>query len=94
LAQISLLYALSRGDHVSVLVGADRTQHLDEMSEIRNWTLDKEAIDCLTAASMDPRIVEKVSNEIKLWNVDEAESSGPEFYNDGFDSSLQEAVFS
>mmetsp|Transcript_1276 Transcript_1276/g.2061 ORF Transcript_1276/g.2061 Transcript_1276/m.2061 type:complete len:406 (-) Transcript_1276:201-1418(-) len=52
LAQVSLLYLLTKCDNISVLVGADRTSHLDEMAELQNWALDEEALHCLTAASM------------------------------------------
>lgn len=40
LARIALLYSLAKGDHVSVLVGADRCSHLDEMANIRDYALD------------------------------------------------------
>ena len=72
LAQIALLYSLAKGDHVSVLVGADRTSHLDEMASIRNYALDQEALDCLTAASMKPAIVSRVAEEVQAWTVDDS----------------------
>jgi len=70
LAQIALLYSLAKGDHVSVLVGADRTSHLNEMAEIRDYALDQEAVDCLTAASMKSSVVSRVALEVKAWEVD------------------------
>jgi len=70
LAQVSLLYCLSKGEHVSVLVGADQTSHLDEMAAIRNFALDEEATDCLTAASMDPTFVSRVATELRGWTMD------------------------
>jgi len=73
LAQVSLLYCLSKGDHVSVLVGADQTSHLDEMSEIRNYALDEESIECLTAASTDPAFVSRVATELGGWTMDKDE---------------------
>jgi len=54
LAQVSLLYLLTKCDNISVLVGADRTSHLDEMAELQNWALDDDALQCLTKASMRP----------------------------------------
>ena len=69
LAQIALLYSLGKGDHVSVLVGADRCSHLDEMASIRQYALDQEAIDCLTAASMKPAVVSRVAEDVAAWKV-------------------------
>jgi len=69
LAQIALLYSLAKGDHVSVLVGADRCSHLDEMANIRNYALDQEAIDCLTAGSMVPAVVRVVAEDVANWQV-------------------------
>lgn len=69
LAQIALLYSLAKGDHVSVLVGADRTSHLDEMAAIRDYQLDEEAVQCLTAASMNPGVVARVAEEVSAWKV-------------------------
>lgn len=54
LAQVSLLYSLQKGDHVSVLVGAEETKHLDEMAGLREWSLDSEAFNSLTAAAFIP----------------------------------------
>jgi len=71
LAQIALLYSLGKGDHVSVLVGADRTSHLDEMAAIRDYKLDEEAMDALTAASMKPAVVSRVAEEVNAWKVDD-----------------------
>lgn len=68
LAQVSLLYSLQKGDHVSVLVGAENTQHLDEMANLRGWCLDDEAFESLTQArfvSRDhlvPKLVDIQSN--------------------------------
>uniref|UniRef100_A0A7S2EX32 NADP-dependent oxidoreductase domain-containing protein n=1 Tax=Trieres chinensis TaxID=1514140 RepID=A0A7S2EX32_TRICV len=67
LAQVALLYCLSKGDHVSVLVGAERAQHLDEMVALRDYELDQEAVDCLTAASTKPNIVERVAQDLRSW---------------------------
>jgi len=53
LAQVALLYSLSKGDHVSVLVGADCEKHLDEMAELKDYELDEEAVNCLTKAKVD-----------------------------------------
>jgi len=69
LAQVALLYSLAKGPHVSVLVGADRTSHLDEMASIRDYTLDEEALGCLTAASMQPNLVNRVIDEVHGWKV-------------------------
>ena len=69
LAQIALLYSLGKGEHVSVLVGADRTSHLDEMAAIRDYKLDDEAMDALTAASMKPAVVSRVAEEVNAWKV-------------------------
>lgn len=55
LAQISLLFSLQKGDHVSVLVGAETRGHLEEMSQLRGWALDKEAFDSLSAATFLPQ---------------------------------------
>lgn len=57
LAQVSLLYSLQKGDHVSVLVGAENTQHLDEMANLRGWRLDDEAFESLTQARFVPKDV-------------------------------------
>lgn len=54
LAQVSLLYSLQKGDHVSVLVGAECVKHLDEMAGLREWSLDDEAFNSLSAASFVP----------------------------------------
>lgn len=75
LAQVALLYSLAKGDHVSVLVGADRTAHLDEMAAIRDYSLDQDALDCLTAASTKSSLVSKVSNELNSWKLDETKLS-------------------
>lgn len=69
LAQVALLYSLAKGSHVSVLVGADRTTHLDEMAAIRDWCLDEEAIDYLTAASTKRTLVSKVKSELNSWSL-------------------------
>lgn len=69
LAQIALLYSLAKGDNVSVLVGADRCSHLDEMANIRDYALDQEAIDCLTAGSMEPAVVSRVAEDVANWQV-------------------------
>jgi len=55
LAQVSLLYSLQKGEHVSVLVGADCAKHLDEMKDLCGWELDDEAFDSLTAATFVPK---------------------------------------
>lgn len=55
LAQVSLLYSLQKGEHVSVLVGAEEKSHLTEMSELRGWTLDEEAFASLEAATFLPK---------------------------------------
>eukprot|EP00550_Attheya_septentrionalis_P008937 CAMPEP_0198289052 /NCGR_PEP_ID=MMETSP1449-20131203/7378_1 /TAXON_ID=420275 /ORGANISM="Attheya septentrionalis, Strain CCMP2084" /LENGTH=421 /DNA_ID=CAMNT_0043987319 /DNA_START=118 /DNA_END=1383 /DNA_ORIENTATION=- len=65
LAQVALLYSLAKGEHVSVLVGADRCSHLDEMAAIRDWSLDDEAFNCLTAATKKSSVVSRVAAEIQ-----------------------------
>lgn len=67
LAQVSLLYCLGKGEHVSVLVGAEQRSHLDEMADIRGLRLNSEAMDCLTAASTEAHIVERVAKEVLGW---------------------------
>eukprot|EP00543_Licmophora_paradoxa_P017693 CAMPEP_0202460422 /NCGR_PEP_ID=MMETSP1360-20130828/43876_1 /ASSEMBLY_ACC=CAM_ASM_000848 /TAXON_ID=515479 /ORGANISM="Licmophora paradoxa, Strain CCMP2313" /LENGTH=399 /DNA_ID=CAMNT_0049082077 /DNA_START=125 /DNA_END=1324 /DNA_ORIENTATION=+ len=47
LAQIALLFSLSRGEHVSCLVGAEMNKHLDEMAALKNVELDEEALHAL-----------------------------------------------
>jgi len=51
LAQVALIYSLQKGEHISVLVGADCFKHLDEMVDICNWKLDKEAYEKLESIS-------------------------------------------
>lgn len=55
LAQIALIFSLDKGDHVSVLVGADCDKHLDEMVEVCEWSLDEEAIESLSKAKFTPK---------------------------------------
>lgn len=66
LAQVSLLYSLQKGDHVSVLVGAECVKHLDEMTGIREWSLDNEAFNSLTAGWETISMVTQVRHPIVI----------------------------
>jgi len=59
LAQISLVYSLQKGDHVSVLVGTEDVGHLDEIANVRGWRLDDEAFESLTQACVP--IVQRIT---------------------------------
>jgi aryl-alcohol dehydrogenase-like predicted oxidoreductase len=56
LAQISTLYALGRGEHVHVIVGVDRVEHLDELLQLRNKKMDPEVVHRLTELGRDIEI--------------------------------------
>eukprot|EP00521_Asterionellopsis_glacialis_P007285 CAMPEP_0195283026 /NCGR_PEP_ID=MMETSP0707-20130614/1713_1 /TAXON_ID=33640 /ORGANISM="Asterionellopsis glacialis, Strain CCMP134" /LENGTH=448 /DNA_ID=CAMNT_0040342127 /DNA_START=192 /DNA_END=1535 /DNA_ORIENTATION=+ len=68
LAQVSLLYSLSRGKHVSVLVGAELPQHLDEMAALEHLELDVDASEALSNVGIAKPQITKRRPVVNLGN--------------------------
>lgn len=45
LAQIAMLYPLSKGKHISVIFGSSKPHHVDEMIELQHFNIDDAAMD-------------------------------------------------
>lgn len=48
LVQIAMLYPLARGKHISVIFGASKASHLDDMAALQHLNIDSEAMDLLS----------------------------------------------
>lgn len=48
LAQIAMLYPLARGKHISVIFGASKDGHLDDMAALQHLNIDSEAMELLS----------------------------------------------
>ena len=44
LAQIAMLYPLTKGKHISVIFGSSKTQHIDDMVAIQHFNIDDNAM--------------------------------------------------
>ena len=45
LAQIAMLYPLSKGKHISVIFGSSKPHHVDDMIELQHFNIDDAAMD-------------------------------------------------
>jgi diketogulonate reductase-like aldo/keto reductase len=53
LAQIAMLYPLTKGKHISVIFGSAKSEHIDDMVELQHFNIDDTAMDLF----VDPKAV-------------------------------------
>ena len=53
LAQIAMLYPLTRGRHISVIFGSSKANHLDDMVALQHMIIDEEAMSLLAGTQLE-----------------------------------------
>merc|ERR1739844_406190 len=47
LAQVAMLYPLTKGEHISVIFGSSKPHHIDDMVALQHFNIDKRAMNLM-----------------------------------------------